>query len=188
MSKKIGIIAEDKSDVEVISEIFKKYINDNEFKISKFVGNGCGNLRNKCDAWTENLFRSGCEYVFIFHDQDRRCKIELRQLLENKVCPKEYADSLIVIPVEELESWLLSDSSAIKDVFGLKKQPKKIFNCESINSPKEHLRGLVWISGRKRYLNTVHNKKIAEKTSLKNLKRCPSFSQFNDFILERICA
>jgi len=188
VSKKIGIIAEDNSDVEVVYEIFKKYIKDNEFKISKFVGNGCGKLRSKCDSWADNLFRSGCDYVFIFHDQDRCCKIKLRKLLENKICPKEYPNSLIVIPVEELESWLLSDSEAIKNVFGLKKQPKQIASCEDIKSPKEFLRDLIWTSGKKRYLNTVHNKKIAQETSLDNLKRCSSFSQFNDFVVERICA
>jgi hypothetical protein len=188
MSKKIGVIAEDNSDIQVIDEIFKKYLNHNEFKIKKFVGNGCGKLRNKCDSWTSTLFKSGCEYVFIFHDLDRNCAIELRKNLEQRVCPKKNENSLIVIPTEELEAWLLSDSKAIKSVFNLKKAPKKIANCEAIGSPKEHIRDLVYKLGKKRYLNTVHNKKIAEETSLTNFKRCKSFKPFHKFIEEKICA
>jgi hypothetical protein len=188
MSKKFGIIAEDKSDIEVISEILKKYIPDNKFKISKFVGNGCGKLRNKCGVWTDNLFKSGCDFVFVFHDKDKNCRDQLRKSLEIKVCPKKYKESLIIIPVEELEAWLLSDVTAIKNVFRLEKQPKKISDCESIESPKEHLRDLVWKLGKRRYLNTVHNKKIAQETSLENLKRCPSFNDFADYIEKHICA
>jgi hypothetical protein len=188
MSKKIGIIAEDKSDIDVITEILKKYMGANEFRIGRFVGNGCGKLRSKCEAWTKNLFKSGCNYVFVFHDLDRNCANKLRKDLEIKVCPNKYENSLIVIPVEELEAWLLSDSDAIKSVFNLNKKPKKIHGCENISSPKEHLRDMVWATGKKRYLNTVHNKKIAKETSLENLKRCPSFIQFHEFIQDRVCA
>ncbi len=61
MSKKIGVIAEDNSDIEVIEEILKKHLNSNGFKVKKFVGNGCGKLRNKCDSWTKILIDSGCD-------------------------------------------------------------------------------------------------------------------------------
>jgi hypothetical protein len=188
LSKKIGVIAEDNSDIEVINEIISKYLPQEEYKIKKFVGNGCGKLRNKCDSWTNNLFKSGCEYVFIFHDLDRYKEKELRRTLENKVCPKVNPKSLIVIPKEELEAWLLSDAKALKKVFGLEKEPKKISNCEVIESPKEHIRDLMYKLGKKRYLNTVHNKKIAKETCLSNFQRCKSFKPFGDFITDNLCA
>jgi len=188
VSKKIGVIAEDNSDIEVINEIFSKYLPANEYKIKKFVGNGCGKLRNKCDSWTKTLFNSGCDYVFVFHDLDRYKEQELRKDLEFKVCPVKNVNSLIVIPKEELEAWLLSDTKALEKVFSLPKEPKKIPNCELIKSPKEHIRDLVYKLGKKRYLNTVHNKKIAKEIRLTNLTRCKSFEPFGKFITERLCA
>lgn len=188
MSKMIGVIAEDNSDIDVIEEILKKYINECEFKIKKFIGNGCGKLRNKCDSWTNTLFGSGCDYVFIFHDLDRNNANELRSKLELKVCPKKNPKSLIVIPKEELEAWLLTDSLAIKNVFNLKKQPKAITDCESINSPKEFLKDLIYRSDKKRYLNTVHNRKIAREIRLENLKYCASFRPFDNFIVKNFSA
>ncbi|NVO00043.1 MAG: DUF4276 family protein [Geobacteraceae bacterium] len=182
MSKTIGIIAEDTSDVDVITALIGKYVDRNKFSIKKFVGNGCGKLRNKCDSWTALLFEAGCHHVLIFHDLDRNDEAKLKKLLLKKVPKEQYPNAFIVIPIEELEAWLLSDEHAIQSVFGLKAPPKKIINCEQVQSPKEHLAGLVWTLGKKRYLNTVHNKKISEKIVIENLRRCPSFKPLDDYI------
>lgn len=171
MSKKIGVIAEDASDIAVINEILEKYMDCNAFSIKKFIGHGCGKLRNKCGAWAKMLSMSGCEHILVFHDLDRNIEVELREELSKKIGKDEYPDSIIVIPIEELEAWLLADSKAIKKVFNLKKSPKKISNCEIIESPKEHLRDLVWLLGKKRYLNTAHNQKIARKASITQIER-----------------
>ena len=187
MPKKIGLIAEDDSDIEVIIEILKKYLLNNDFSTRKFVGNGCGKLRTKCGSWAENLFKSGCDYVFIFHDLDRNHEKELRGKIEAKVCPIKNPNSLVVIPKEELEAWLLSDSTALKNAFKLDKEPKPIANCENIQSPKEHLRDLIYKLNKKRYLNTVHNKKIASEISLDNLRRCRSYASFDSFLIQRVC-
>ena len=186
MSKKIGLIAEDKSDIEVITEIIAKYIPRNQFSIKSFVGNGCGKLKQKCDSWVAHLVGSGCDYVFIFLDLDRNNFSELKKALEGKVSPKSYPQSLIVIPVEELEAWLLADGAAIKSAFSLEKAPKYINNSESIPSPKEYIAKIVYEIGKKRYLNTVHNKKISEHVTLENLRRCASFSGFDKYVTEKI--
>jgi hypothetical protein len=188
MSKRIGIIAEDKSDVEVVTEILAKYMNRNAFTVKQFVGNGCGKLKQKCDSWAEMLIKSGCEHVFLFHDLDRNDEKELRKKLENKLTKKKFPNTFIVIPIEELEAWLLSDSVAIQKVFSLKKIPKKISNCEQVSSPKEYLAAMVWSAERKKYVNTIHNRKISEHTSLENFMRCPSFKELHDYLTETICA
>ena len=116
MSKIIGIIAEDLSDVDVITNLLGKYVERNKFAVKKFVGNGCGKLRNKCGIWATTLFEAGCHHVLIFHDLDRNDEASLRKLLLGKV-PKEHSpDSLVVIPTEELEAWLLADGLADVDV------------------------------------------------------------------------
>lgn len=186
MSKRIGIIAEDVSDVEVVTHILGKYVNRNEFSIRKFVGNGCGKLRNKCDSWVATLFESGCHHVMVFHDLDRHDEASLMALLREKIPAKKFPKSLIVIPTEEMESWLLSDEKAIKDVFSLKKIPPRIENCEAIKSPKEYLAKLIWLDSKKRYLNTVHNTKIAEKVSIENLRRCSSFLTLDAYVRSSI--
>ena len=188
MSKKIGVIAEDASDITVINEILEKYMDCNAFSIKKFIGHGSGKLRNKCGAWARMLSRSGCEHILVFHDLDRNIEAELRDDLSKKIRKDEYPNSIIIIPIEELEAWLLADSKAIKEVFSLKKAPKKISNCETIKSPKEHLRDLVWHLGKKRYLNTTHNQKIARKASKNNFMRCKSYKPLDKYILEKICA
>lgn len=188
MSKKIGIIAEDNSDILVITKIFEKYMDSSSFSIRKFVGNGCGKLRNKCGAWAKMLTNSGCEHILVFHDLDRNSERDLREDISNKINNQMFPNSIIVIPVEELESWLLSDVSAIRDVFKLEKAPSEISDCEIIKSPKEYLRDLVWKIGKKRYLNTTHNCKIANKVSIANLLRCKSYRPLDKYITENICA
>lgn len=187
MSKKIGVIAEDASDIAVINEIFEKYMDCSTFSIKKFIGHGCGKLRNKCGAWAKMLSKSGCEHILVFHDLDRNIEVELRDNLSKKIRKDEYPHSIIVIPIYELEAWLLADSKAIKEVFNLKRIPKKVGNCETIESPKEHLRDLVWRFGKKRYLNTTHNQKIAKNASIKNFMRCKSYKPLDKYILEEIC-
>lgn len=186
MAKIIGIIAEDLSDVDVVTNLLGKYVSRNKFSIKKFVGNGCGKLRNKCGSWAVTLFQAGCHYVLIFHDLDRQDEASLRKLLLKKVPKEQFPNSLVVIPIEELEAWLLSDEVAVRDVFGLKKTPRRIEHCESVNSPKEHLRCLVWSLGRKRYLNTTHNKKISKNVTIENLRRCPSYKPLDEYIKSTI--
>jgi hypothetical protein len=185
-SLKIGIIAEDDSDVAVLQAIIEKYTDKSSFSIRKFVGNGCGRLRNKCQTWAETLVDNGCKFVILVHDLDRSDEQELRRFLEQKIPQTKFPNSLIVIPIEELEAWLLSDADALKSVFSLKKKPKRIPNCEVVLSPKEAIARLIWSMAKKRYLNTVHNLRIAEKTTLVNLRRCSSFLPLDNFLRKKV--
>jgi len=182
MTKIIGVMAEDQSDVDVVTLILEKYAAKNLFSVKKFVGNGCGKLRNKCGAWAKNLVDSGCHHVMLFHDLDRSDEKTLRATLEAKVSAKDFPSSFIVIPTEELEAWLLADEVAIQKAFALSKTPKRIADCEKVQSPKERI-GTI---DKKRYLNTVHNKKIAEHIQLDNIRRCKSFKSLDSHILTKV--
>ena len=185
MSSTIGIIAEDKSDICVVNEILERYYSSNSYSIKKYVGNGCGKLRQKCASWADNLIKRGCDYVLVFHDLDRNKETVLRKLLEDKLNETSINDYLIIIPIEEMEAWLLSDPLAIKKTFGLARVPRVISNTETIESPKEYLRNLVWKAGKVRYLNTAHNVKIAKNVSLKNYRRCKSFTPLDKYLREK---
>jgi hypothetical protein len=184
----IGVIAEDKSDVEVVKEIFRKYSSNGSFSVKPFVGSGCGRLKSKCKTWTETLFSLGCSFVVIMHDRDSADAELLRQELEKKVSAKTHPGTAIVIPVEELEAWLLSDESALKAVFSMKQKPKRYKNCENVPSPKEEIAKVVYSMTKKRYLNTVHNKRIAELTTISNLRRCASFLPLDKFLRQEVFA
>lgn len=186
MSRKIGVIAEDNSDVDVINEILGKYLSQSDYKVKRFVGNGCGKLRNKCRAWAKNLTGSGCSHVLLFHDLDRYNEKELRKELESKVSKAEFPTSIVIIPIEEMEAWLLSDADALKRTFNLATHPKVPNQPETVNSPKEHIAKIVWKTGRKRYLNTIHNKQIAAHISLDKLRACKSFKTLDKFITSNI--
>lgn len=184
MSKKIGIIAEDNSDYDVIKVLIGKIIPENSFRTKKFIGKGCGKLFRNCEAWTDNLFRAGCDHVLVFHDLDRNNETDLRRKLESKVS-KWSNQSLIVIPIEELEAWLLSDMQAVKKALNLSKKPNKIYHCERVESPKEHLESIVKRLG-KRYVNNIHNVGIAKEQDLSSLRRCNSFLPFENYVKNNI--
>jgi len=188
MSKTIGIIAEDRSDIEVIDIIISKYIKKNAYRIKKFVGCGCGKIKQKCDSWANNLFEAGCQHVFIFHDLDRNNEKQLRTKLKNKIKDCTNSNSYIIIPIEEIEAWLLADLDAVNKEFKILTQAKQIANPESITSPKEYIEAHVWKFSKKRYLNTVHNKRIAEYIDINKLHNCAAFVEFEKLIKEHICA
>ena len=51
---RIGVIAEDSSDIEVIKELIKKLKSPSSFCVRHFVGNGC----SLCDAQRETRERN----------------------------------------------------------------------------------------------------------------------------------
>jgi len=182
MAKKIGVIAEDISDVEVVKEILAKYIDRRSFSVKHFVGQGCGKLRNKCGAWIDTLSKQGCTHIFLFHDLDRSNEKALRKEIQEKIKSCLFQNSLIVIPTEELEAWLLSDMDAIKQVFDIAAPIKQISDVEAVKSPKEHLEKMVRRLSKKVYVNTIHNKKIAAQTTKANLMRCNSFQVLDKYL------
>ena len=121
---KIGVIAEEYNDIDVLYEFTCKLTLERNFSFSKFVGHGCGKLKRKCRAWSHNLIRRGCSHLVVMHDLDNNDEDRLRKELENSLSDITFTGHLILIPVYEIEAWLLSDSLALKQTFGMKKTPK----------------------------------------------------------------
>jgi hypothetical protein len=182
MSMIVGVIAEDNSDVDVLEEIIAKVTTRNRFKIKKFVGFGCGKIRGKCRDWAYNLGMQRCALLILIHDLDENDLALLRRELDEALQPSPIANHIIIIPVRELEAWLLADHEAINKTFNLK--IKKIANPEAIRRPKERLRDIVYLRSNKRrtYINTIHNKRIASQASLRKMARCKSFIPLQDFL------
>ncbi|CCE02825.1 DUF4276 family protein [Bradyrhizobium sp. STM 3809] len=183
MGKKIGIIAEDKSDVAVIKVLIER-IRNSPVSVKHFVGNGCGKLVGKCGAWSRELARLGCEYLVVVHDLDRRKLSELEGTLRRALAVNPIQASLIVIPVQEIEAWILSDEIALSKFFGLKRPIKQIANPETVANPKEQIGTLIYrhSGGGKRYVNTLHNERLAGQIRISRLRACSSFLPLENFV------
>ena len=181
--KLLGLIAEDQSDVDVVRELTQKLARSN-FRIKRFLGHGCGRIHAKSRAWAEHLQRQGCSLLILISDLDGQRLTKLSATLHAAINPCPIQQHVIVIPVREIEAWLLADHEAITRALNLRRPMKKQPNPEAIQNPKERLRDLIRerSNGRISYLNTVHNEKIAKHVHIENLKRCPSFACFKDFI------
>jgi hypothetical protein len=180
---KVGIIAEDKSDVEVI-EIIAKNITATPFSVSSQVGRGCGKINAKALGWAKDLQFKKCTHLILVHDLDDKNYAALMQSLTEALKPCPINKHAIVIPTRELEAWLLADHATITSVMKLRKPMQRIAAPESINNPKEHLRDVIWKNSGKSvtYINTLHNAQIARVLDTDELQRCPSFLPFAAFI------
>lgn len=187
-SQRIGLIAENLSDIEVIKRLAKK-VTARPMSFSHFVGRGCGPLKRKTPAWCNNLHLKGCTRILLVHDNDRNDHQDLRRALEDAIAAAPQKDKVIVIPTEELEAWLLSDESAIGRALNLAKPPKSVQHPEKIASPKEYLQKAVrQASGKKtQYVNSVHNQTIADNIDIRLVARkCPSFRPFETFFQAKV--
>lgn len=173
---KIGIIAEDDSDVAVISEITLTLLRPRVVGFRRFVGGGCGKLRRKCGAWATILVKQGCPWIAVVHDLDEYDEAKLRADLEEAIAPARARVSVVLIPKREIEAWLLYDSHAIASAFRERRDPKTPGQPESLSDPKKYLRHLVHKCYRKEYLHTVHNAQIAKHIDTSHLTRSPSFA------------
>jgi hypothetical protein len=187
MSNKIGIIAEDISDIKVIKLLAKK-LSGKSISSNHHVGKGCGPLKNKTPGWCKSLNTKGCTKILVVHDRDRNCATNLRKSLEEILKCAPQANKVVVIPEEELEAWLLSDTEAIARALKLRSPLDIVHHPETIDSPKEYIRDQVYkISNKKiSYVNSVHNELIAKEINVDLItKKCPSFMLFENFFSKK---
>lgn len=138
-----GIIAEDDSDVEVVSAITLELLKPHVIGFKKFVGGGCGKLRRKCEAWARNLVERDCSWIIVVHDLDENNEQQLRKQLTASVLPAGAQATVVLIPKREIEAWLLYDARAIAAAFRQRPLPPLPGNPEILRDPKRHLSDLV---------------------------------------------
>lgn len=183
MTYRIGIIAEDNSDVDVLYELIGKIAQSKGFVIRKFAANGCGRILGKCCQWAHQLSRQGCTLLVIVHDLDARVLAEFRPKIEQACRPSPIEKHVVIIPVREIEAWLLSDSQAIQKALNLKQKVPHIGDPEALLDPKKMLGETIYLKSAKTKRYVVNdNQRIARKVELKNIRRCSSFLPLEKFI------
>ena len=186
---KIGIICEEDNDLDVINELTSKLIPPHRFSYKKFIGHGCGKLRRKCTAWANNLIKSGCDHLVVIHDLDTNDENDLRNKLTDSIKHIGFAGYVVLIPTREIEAWLLSDAQALQKTFKMQGLPKVPARPERERRAKEKLRDIIWKFSKKRYVNTIHNGKIASFIRINQLNTtCASFKPFPQFIKKYLLA
>jgi hypothetical protein len=188
MSVYIGVIAEDSSDVDVVDELIKKMHVRKKYSIKKFLGHGSGKIRGKCIQWAGNLRTRGCSILIVVHDLDEYVLSDLESHFRTELVNCPIPKHIVVIPIREIEAWLLSDNLAIKKALNLKENIAPIANPQLEIDPKRKLRDLIYIkSGKtKRYVNTSDNRKIASELDLEKVRICPSFLPLESFVQKNL--
>jgi hypothetical protein len=167
---KLGIIMEDKADVACIKVLIEK-ITPGKYAIKGIGTKGGGKMFNavKMTAWTRSFYAESCNLLLVIHDLDRdritnelNDEKQLKANLETALANNPISKKCIVIPIEELEAWLLSD---------------KYSHPQSIPNPKKELRKL-----NRNYL-TSDNAKIAGRININDIAgKCPSFRPLQEFL------
>jgi hypothetical protein len=181
---KMGIIAEDDSDVAVIRELTLKLLGNRRIKFIRFIGHGCGKLRRKCRAWAEHLVGQGCLWIAVVHDLDLNNEQQLRAQLTNAIAEVRAKATVVLIPRRKIEAWLLFDAHAIATAFNERRCLRLPGNPEALPDPKRSLRELIWRFYQKDYLSTIHNELIAKHIDVLQLRRSESFSPHPIFASE----
>jgi hypothetical protein len=172
-----GILAEDESDAEMLSVIIRRIAKEN-VSIDAVGFGGGGDLLKHGAKRLKLMHRNGRRRFVICHDADeldcaaRYAEIEAKIVKESGV----NATICVLIPREEIESWILADLAAVSNV--LKSfRPQNVFaQPEHIQKPKERLEKLCRVATTPRYTHAVHNPKVAKFLNREMVERkCPSF-------------
>jgi hypothetical protein len=187
MNLKLGIVAEDQSDVDVVEILLRKMAR-REFLVRSFASKGSGKLKADLMKWAGNLCMQGCNRLLVLHDLDNEDGNLLKQLLEEKIHNCKILIKAVVIPVREIEAWLLADEAAIKTALKLKRPIKRAANTEALIDPKKAIDVAVAKAsdGGKQYIHTIHNSRIASHCSVEKLNKCKSFQDLRNFAEARL--
>lgn len=175
-----AILAEHDSDAEVLDCIVRKHFEGRRFSVKRKGYDGCPGLMRKGQRDIRAWIGQGISRFLICHDSDAHPPKSIRELVKSKIVGTSVATGYcIVVPVQEIEAWLIADETAINEVipsFRFEGHP----NPESIDSPKEWLiRKSRASNGKPLYSPTTFNAAVARRLTFDTVaKKCPSFREF----------
>jgi hypothetical protein len=129
----------------------------------------------------------GCNRFIVAHDSDADLPASRRERVMDEIIKpskigKHYC---ILIPVQEIEAWILADLPAIQRLHTSWKPTKQFSSPEQIGDPKERLESLVKHPKTKRrlYNHVTDNERVAEYLDLETVAtKCRSFHGLVEFV------
>jgi hypothetical protein len=184
--KVYGVLGEDPSDVEMVRVLIRRIADNKAVRVSIKGYEGCAQMLRK-GATQLVLFRElGCKWFIVVYDADGpEWQPRYREVLDRIVKPSGVQAFAIIIPVQEIEAWVLADVECASRIF-TGWRPDSVPNPENITNPKEYLERLSRASDRRpRYAHATHNPRIAEYLDLaKVARKCISFAKLVQFVDE----
>jgi uncharacterized protein DUF4276 len=175
-----AVLGEDASDVSTVRALIQR-IAGAHIKVLSRGYTGCGEMLRK-GAKQLQLFAGAphnCKRFVICYDSDGKNPARRYQDVVDRVIAPSGIDAriCIVVPVQEVEAWILADLPAVTNVISSWKPKPYSPDPEDRDSPKEFLQKLSRKENHKpRYINAVHNEQIAKHVSIDLLfDRCTSF-------------
>jgi Domain of unknown function (DUF4276) len=181
-----GIIAEDDSDAKVVSVLIRSLIGNPRYPVLHFGYCGGGDLLKNGYQQLRAFRDQGCDRFVVCHDADGPdYSIKYTEVMQ-KVIVRSGIDKgfCVVIPVQELEAWILADIEAVSNVItGWRPLPIN-GNPEGITNPKERLLRESRKNNKKpRYDTGTHNPQVAKYLRVNQVRqRCPSFERLAFFV------
>jgi hypothetical protein len=180
-----GILGEDESDAQTLKVLVTRLAGGQRLTVRpKGYGGGGKLLRD--GARDLKAFRMlGLTRFIVCHDADGPNPQPTRDLVMQRIVRPSglTEDCCIVIPVQELEAWILADIGCASKIFP-SWRPSPIENPETIAKPKEYLEKLSRDGKhRPRYRHATHNEKMAAHLDLNTVaKKCPAFTTLVAFV------
>jgi hypothetical protein len=180
-----GILGDDKSDVETLKVLVKRLADNQALPVKTKGYGGCANMLRK-GAKQLVLFRDlACTRFIVCYDADGPDPKPKHELVRTRIVEPSGIDKgvCIVIPVQEIEAWILADIECATEIF-TSWNPKPINNPEQISSPKEYLEKLSRDSRQKpRYSHATHNERMAKYIDLRKVcDKCSAFRVLAKFV------
>ncbi len=187
-----GIMGEDRADVDTLKVIVKRLASDHSLSSPVFHPkgyHGWSQMFDKGIAQLKLFDALQCQKIVICFDadgpeekaQERRKKIE-----SELISPSEIrVPCCALVPVQELEAWILADLESVRKITTSLKVPKPFLSPERLASPKERLIKISRcpITRKGRYDPPQHNERVASYLDLQLVEaKCPSFCGFVDFV------
>lgn len=173
-----GILGEDASDAETLKVLVRRLADNPRLPVIAKGYGGCGRMLSDGARDLQFFKKRRLTHFIVCHDADGpdpkpKKDLVMRQIVQPSGSAE---DCCIVIPVQELEAWILADIECASHIF-TSWHPGPVQNPEGIVKPKETLERLSEDRRRKRrYKHALHNEKIAWHLDLAKVEeKCPAF-------------
>jgi len=176
-----AILAEDNSDKEFLSIVLRRYYQSDNMTIKGKGYGGCSEMLRKGQRDVEAWLRKGVGRFVICHDADKSSPDSVYTDVIKRIVQPAGLERVccIVVPVEEIEAWVIADEEAVRHVI-----PTFLFkghhNPETISDPKEWLIAKSRAAnGKPLYSPATFNPAVARHLRLDVVaKKCQSFTRF----------